>query len=318
MENQVSLEQQKPSFFKKILRKFSPQDRNQVSLQTQQKEPETPSSISRPEAITQPKEEARQQDIGTQFIGLLKQKGAIIPPKEFMSVGVSATLGYTNEKVDANLIEKVRSQEHPPNGYLIGIGAGNVFRMLELYPEGKTPKAIILFDIDPLVVAQGQYFIEQLKRNKPEDDGNLEPLKSIIKKAKERRKLAPVLQQLAQEGNLVIAQADFTDERVIEALNNLPNLRDYSNVIYLSNISDHIWRRKYSQGKYEYIPNFNFLESLTPKSPLKNYYVDTVRQSLSYNLRIDTRVPQFDYEDFIVRSGNPLKLSPLKPRDQIE
>lgn len=317
METPISPEQRRPSWIQRIF--------GRKSHQAQQTTVGTPPSMFQSEMIQpelkslkteEPKTEERQLSIGTNFVRLLKEKGVIIPEEERFdsSIGVSALKG-TNETLDPNLIEKVRSQQEAPDGYLIGIGAGNVVTMLRLFPEGKIPKAMILFDIDHEVVREGKKAIERL-RDKPNeryyniwsDKSNPAFEPNVMVNPEEGEKLESVLKQLAKEGNLVIERADFTDQRLIAALNELPDLDNSNNVIYLSNISDHTWRRT------KVIPNFNFLESLTPKSPLKNYYVDTVQQSLNYRLRIGTSIPKFDEEDFKMRS----LIMQTKPTDEID
>lgn len=261
------------------------------------------------EVRLEPKRESSIQrlHIGTSFIELLTASGIISPPtSEFEGVGVAA-IERTNERGDPYLFESIKKGEKAPNGYLVGIGAGNVFSMLEAFPEDATPKAIILFDIDPEVVKFGENLISSLKEN-PDKlpveadyftkeyptvlhmDGNANPKAAIIR---HHRKLA----QLAQEGNLVIIQADFNNPQIAEQIAKLPGFKSSNNGIYLSNISDHLWRRNQSSNR-DYLPDISFLQSLTPAPPNQNYYIDTLTGGLRYNLRIDIKPPEFKTEDF--------------------
>ncbi len=252
----------------------------------------------------EPEVAPRQTKIGENFLENIRNKGLTITNGEFQNVGQPALEG-TNERGSPVLFEKLKGQGEPPNGYLIGIGASNVFSMLEAFPEGTTPTAVVLFDIDPAVIEFGQYLIQILKDSpdelssviKKESGGNIffpvynaNPEQAILKYAK-------VLSQLAQEGNFVIARADFNNPQLVQELSNLPNLKNLNNIVYLSNIADHLWRRAVA-GNRSYLPDFSFLSQLQPQSPHQNYYIDTLTGPLNYNLRISTEPPTFKLPDF--------------------
>lgn len=248
-----------------------------------------------------PEEESlppREENIGTKFLSRLEERGLVIQTPEFESVGIAADTG-TNEKGNPILFEKVRRNNQAPNGYLIGIGAANVFSMLEAFPEGITPKAIILFDIDPAVVAYSQRLIQSFKDTPPDPSIWLESWDRIFHSQYQAspenaiKKYSPILHQLAKEGNLVIARAEFSNLQLVDELADLPDFKISNNVIYLSNIADHIWRRSPNT-----IPNFSFLQTFEPTSPHKNFYIDTLQNSLNYNLRISTHPPQFEPRNF--------------------
>lgn len=288
-------------------------------------EPELPPESKSPQnPAKEPEEEIskRQLGIGEQLLTNLEEKGIPIEAAEFEIVGVAA-LGGTNERGDSNLFEKVRNRAQHPNGYLIGIGAANVFSILEAFPEGQVPKAILLFDIDPKVVAAGQQLISNLKQspdNLPSEityrqkhprvfySGEMDSLGGLVKYSK-------VLHQLASEGNLVIGRIDFTDPRLIDELSHLPDIDQLNNVVYLSNISDHLWRRKYKNNR-NYTPNFSFLRKLQPQSPHKNFYIDTLTLGLNYNLRISTNPPEFVPTDF--NQIGPNLNWQTRPSDELE
>ncbi len=246
-------------------------------------------------------EQSRQTGIGELFLATLKQKGLIIESEEFKAIGQPA-MESTNETGDPTLFEKLRNHEQSLNGYLIGIGAANIFSMLEAFPEGTVPKGIILFDLDPKVVKFGQDLIEGLKEspdNLPFSLDRWEQQRDVfytIGQAQPKvaiHKYAHVLHQLAKEGNLIMVRADFTNPQIGTELANLPGLKESNNLIYLSNIADHINRRNYTK-----LPDFSPLQQLSPESPHKNYYVDTLTFPLSYHLRVGTSIPQFNYGDF--------------------
>lgn len=260
--------------------------------------------------------------IGQKFLATLERKGIITESDEFEKEGVAAQ-GGTNETGNPSLFEKVRNQQEAPNGYLIGIGAANVFSMLEAFPEGTKPKAIILFDIDPEVVAYGQRLIEEMKNQPDHPITTLNPDEKVFYENKQAdtkialKKYYPLLQQLAKEGNLVIAKADLTDPKVLLQLYGLPGWKESNNLFYLSNIADHIWRRNSSKLKKPFLfPNFILFGGLAPTAPHRNYFIDTTTRSLDYCLRIGTQPPKFESSDFM---GNPFPLPPSlrKPTDCI-
>lgn len=269
-----------------------------------------------------PTPEARTRDIGTRLAQILETKNIIIQTPEFQRVGVEAMEG-TNEKGSPSLFEKVRSQEQAPNGYLIGVGFANVFSILEAFPEGITPRAMLLFDVDPEVVAYGQRFIEEMKSapDYPEQKlGRSERISSELWDSDYKvalTKYGPMLQKLAREGNLVIARADLTDPRLVEEIANLPNYRELNNVIYLSNIADHLWRRQEEQNP-DYIPDFSVFDTLEPNPPFRNYFIDTLTSGqLNYNLRVGIQPPRFDASCFWV-APTSLWGWQTRPIDEIE
>lgn len=286
--------------------------RKPESLRTTDIPKDSPQRLESPYSDKSQETISRTPHIGTSLIELLKRRGIVSASTgEFEEVGVAA-MGRTNERGDPYLFESIKKSEKPPNGYLIGIGAGNVFSMLEAFPEDVVPKAIILFDVDPEVVKFGENLIRALKENPDKllidadyferknptvflrGDEHADPKAAIIKYV---RKLA----QLAQEGNLVIAQADFNNPQIAEQIANLPGFKSSNNVVYLSNISDHLWRRNSRKNPIssgDYVPEFSFLQSLTPDPPNQNYYIDTLCGGLDYRLRVDTEPPKFTTRDF--------------------
>ncbi|TSC87519.1 MAG: hypothetical protein G01um10147_497 [Microgenomates group bacterium Gr01-1014_7] len=247
----------------------------------------------------------RQTGIGETFVAKLKQSGAMIETPDFEKVGVEA-IGGTNETGDPNLFEKVRNQPQAPNGYLIGVGAANVFSMLEAFPEGVEPRAIILFDIDPEVVAAGERMIQAFRTTLADPSIKLDYGERIFDPSypayyqNALKKYASLLHKLAAEGNLVIARAEFNNPDFIHHIAQLPDFQNLNNVIYLSNIADHSLRREEDKNPL-FIPNLDILNILQLDTPHRNYYIDTLQHGLAYRLRISTYPPRFSARDF-----NPL------------
>lgn len=263
------------------------------------------------------------QGVADRFYKGLEAKGIAFAPEKYEGQGVLA-IGGTNESGNPHLFEKLKSQPEAPDGYLIGIGAANVFSMLEAFPEGSEPKSILLFDIDPQVVAIGQSLIDHFKGSDtypqailgdPQLDGYYkntvfpEGMGAQFKNA--LRKHGSLLHKLAKEGRFGIARVNFTDPKLMEELSDLPDLKNSNNLVYLSNISDHIWRANQAN-----VPDFSFLDTLSPNPPHKNYHIDTLTKSLGYRLRISSHRPQFIMDDFDYRVGSDRFQT--RPTDGIE
>lgn len=100
-------------------------------------------------------------------MGETKDASGLIKSPEFKSKGEIAIMG-TNETAANGFFEAV--QDKNPNGYIVGVGAGNVFTMLHCFKEGVMPQGMILADTDPRVVAVGRLFIKKIKDSKSGDE----------------------------------------------------------------------------------------------------------------------------------------------------
>jgi hypothetical protein len=78
------------------------------------------------------------------------------PPKRAGQVAFLAT----NESFPNG--ELVPSRQ--PDGYIIGVGNGSIWSMLEMFDEENPPKGIIALDIDPSVVLGGMVLVELAKQ----------------------------------------------------------------------------------------------------------------------------------------------------------
>lgn len=303
---------------------------------------------------------ARITGIATFFNQELKQKGLHIP--DIKAKGVTAIIG-TNEAVGQGFFEAVQARN--PDGYIVGVGAGNVFTMLHCFREGSLPKGIILADLDPAAVLVGKLLIRQLKASSTVDEfnsnffnisafdfgtvtrsildeesdlalqkawrefpaekwskiwqelGKREPLewKAIRSYKYEGQNIDVVgatldrfstLKQLAEEDNIVIVYADFTDPNFITTVRNLPDFNDSTNIIYLSNIADHITYRGTQLANIRVFENLKAYQA-SSKPPI---FIDTLGQKLNYFLRARHTVPKFDREDFMYMAHQPRSRKP--------
>lgn len=76
-------------------------------------------------------------------------------------MGYPAILNAT-DKLSPQLAEAIKKRVRP-DGYIVGIGTGGTFAMLEFFPEDSPPKGIIMADINPYVVAAGRVLVDALR-----------------------------------------------------------------------------------------------------------------------------------------------------------
>ena len=305
----------------------------------------------------------RPTHIATFLAERLKNIEGITPPEYgekqgFMLAAVSATIG-TNEKVVDGFLEAVQAKLS--DGYIVGVGAGNIFSLLHCFPEGELPKGIVSTDIDPRVVAVGKLFTNALKESETSedlirtfftlsDDQFQERMKGVIDTEENsvlRQRLQEVSQKewedisrsirekdaqqavkfgtrwqedpfrdgiglfsnvdvvtamlekfsqlktLAMEGNIAIVYADFTNPTFIAAIQKLPEFQSSKNIIYFSNIADHITRRG---RNFENIFAMETLRAYEEDS-VPPIFIDTLG-SLAYRLRARNSLPRYRAEEF--------------------
>lgn len=97
----------------------------------------------------------------------LREKESEITPPEVKSRGVLAILD-TNEKTTVGFYETIR--EENPNGYVVGVGTGNIFSLLNCFKEDNPPKGMVLVDTDPRVVTVGRMIVDSLRQAETSSD----------------------------------------------------------------------------------------------------------------------------------------------------
>lgn len=118
-----------------------------------------------------------------------------------------------------------------------------------------------------------------------------------------------MLHELATAGNIALAYADFTDPTFIEAVRSLPGFEESTNVIYSSNIADHITNRGTQ------VTNARVMETLKAyeRGDRLPIFIDTLA-SLNYYLRARQSLPQFQKSDLAYKSFQSLS---EKPQEQL-
>lgn len=134
-----------------------------------------------------------------------------------------------------------------------------------------------------------------------------------------------MLKELAQEGNIAVVQQDMLNPQLLEIFAGLPEIKDSNNVIYLSNIADWIWRardREVLRGessfkKEDYAP-FQNLHLLDTDADHKNYFADSLQNTLGYRVRISSFIPEYRAPQLQVGGHLLMDIPVTLPRDQIE
>lgn len=281
---------------------------------------------------------------------------------EVENLGVLAIIS-TNETVGRGFFEAIQAKH--PDGYLIGVGSGNVYSMLHVFEDGVIPKGMVLADINPIVVAIGRLLIQNLKNSTTtetfqsnffgmsEEVFNQQLQKMIADEPnvalknrwesidaktwhEEWKGLSPkesikwennraykyeganidvvgamlekfdVLKQLADEDNIVMTYADFTSPDFIIAVSRLPEFDTSANVIYFSNIVDHITKRGTQLEKADAMNVLKIYKYSTPPA----IFIDTLGQGLNYFLRARNSLAKFTDNDFRYRGIQPLSQKP--------
>ncbi|MBI2599553.1 hypothetical protein HYW43_01380 [Candidatus Daviesbacteria bacterium] len=114
------------------------------------------------------------------------------------------------------------------------------------------------------------------------------------------------LKQLADEDNLTMVYTDFTSPVFIGAVKQLPGFNDSTNVIYFSNISDHITQRGTQMDNIKAMNSLKDYEN----SEYPAIFIDTLGQGLNYFLRARNSVANFTEEDFRYRGLQPRSKKP--------
>jgi len=251
----------------------------------------------------------------------------------------------TNEHINSQLINEVSTSSTPPNGYIVGVGAGTVFRLIDLFPAGQTPRGIICTDIVPEVVLVGRALEYNIKKCNTMEEAvkgicgfdSIPTYYAVIRDEKNpivrRRMISAIpyvvewmkehsifsrlqdsrnspgevlrtikrhfnlIKSLALEGKINFAYTSFIDPDWISYVKKLPDWDSLQNIVYISNIIDHITQRGTHMDS---IPAVNTALSLFQgNDEYANWYVDTQEHSMNYQLRVRQQPPVYSGSDFI-------------------
>jgi len=249
--------------------------------------------------------------------------------------------------------EGLKTQIGESDGYICGVGFGNILSLVTLYEENNPPKGILSIDLSPEVVLTGRIATELIKTSEnfevfkrnlmsgwtlgylkrqvikkessPKiknalENVSLEKISQTISRENsdipevgvviENRDFSRIsvlavirdnfklFKKLANEGNIGISLASATDPDTIRSFSDLPEFNKSKNLIYLTNIIDHITTRGTRLGL-----NNHLLDTLKPYELLNNglnHFIDTT-QAKNYILRANSKPPIYTKEDVQIK-----------------
>lgn len=105
---------------------------------------------------------------------------------------------------------------------------------------------------------------------------------------------------LAKEGNIGVGYADMTNPAVLSIVKELPDFEASRNVVYMSNVIDHLTLRG---TDLSHINDMAVIGDVLGEGDERgNFFVDTTKESLNYALRASTSGPVYQPDDFRRRS----------------
>lgn len=140
----------KESPFMRIIRKLSRKEQEPIKegLTTQTATPEE--TVPTSEVLT---------EVGINWQNTMSELAEVSPPLVLEEGGVLAILS-TNETYEKNRLQREIGEV---DGYICGVGFGNILSFVELNPPGVLPKAVLAVDVIPSVVLAGRISIEVLR-----------------------------------------------------------------------------------------------------------------------------------------------------------
>lgn len=252
----------------------------------------------------------------------------------------------SNEKIDKNLFKAIKN--HTPDGYIVSVGCGMSMGLPLGFRLDKSPKGIIIVDVDKHVIALSKALINAIKQTKnsaefynlfyvdpitnaknflKEDPEALaafeemgfekeEALRFQIERSrgsyqrriseKGRPNIDNILvstydkwKALTNDGRVAIIHGSLTDEEVIDTITSLPEYSNSTNIIYLSNIIDHIVSRRSLESADSGLSKY--LQALKKYNPKEHpaIFLDTLR-NFNYWLRASKGVPDICVADLKV------------------
>jgi|GEM_PF-1769803 len=279
--------------------------------------------------------------------GLGLPRAAQLPPvfSQADRAGNMLAMLSTNEYLQATTIERVRTSCSAPNGYIAGVGVGNIFHLPDLFPPGSRPLGIACTDVLPEVVLLGRVFVRNAARSDTLEEAidrthGADSIPSYVSAIRDEHdpatrkrfiraipdiidwmKMRPdmsrlsqfpegggevvralrrhfgLIRELAAAGKITVAYASFTDPAWLEYVTGLPGWNNARNVIYASNIADHLGNRGRNRERVEGLHEAFGLLARTGD----HWYADTTDHSLEYNLRVTQTPPRYDADDFTFR-----------------
>jgi len=107
-----------------------------------------------------------------------------------------------------------------------------------------------------------------------------------------------LLHNLAKDGNIGVGYADMTNRAVLDLVKTMPNFSSSRNLIYMSNVIDHLTSRG---TDLTHLDDMLSLTTLEEGKSRGNWFIDTTLNSQDYKLRANNTVPVYNSSDVSLR-----------------
>lgn len=107
-----------------------------------------------------------------------------------------------------------------------------------------------------------------------------------------------LLHNLAKDGNIGVGYADMTNKAVLDLVKAMPNFSSSRNLIYMSNVIDHLTK---GGTDLTHLDDMLSLTALEEGKSRGNWFIDTTQNSQNYKLRASNTVPIYNSSDVSLR-----------------
>ena len=94
--------------------------------------------------------------------------GVDVSPLLFLDLPGWPAILRVGEMAESDFFERIKDQH--PDGYIIGVGAGVIFSMIEGFDDETQPRGIVIVDVNPGVIAFAEVLIDELRASSSSED----------------------------------------------------------------------------------------------------------------------------------------------------
>ncbi len=109
-----------------------------------------------------------QRELGCSSFLRDAMSGVDVSPLLFAELPGWPAILRVGEMADPDFFERMKKKH--PDGYIIGVGAGVIFSMIEGFDNETQPKGIVIVDVNPGVIAFAEVLIDELKASSSPGD----------------------------------------------------------------------------------------------------------------------------------------------------
>lgn len=243
----------------------------------------------------------------------------------------------TNEWVDDTFLITY-DLANPIDGYIIGVGFGHIFKMIDLFPADISPRGIICADVRPEVILAGRIIVQKLIQAESKESFftslytvTTNEIDTVIQSEKNseisRRFLesVPYIEELFNNAEYGIEIGAYLSPSIVEVLSrNFERLQDLARHNNIGVVLMDITNAHFAET-IKNLPNYtksrniiylsNAIDHITNRGQDRNAFkaldilkvlettrgsicVDTTQQSLNYKLRIGSLPPTYCLCDY--------------------